>query len=158
LCCAPLGSPEAEDYVAAMRAAANFAFANRQKITHHVREGVERALGVGPREHGIRVLYDVCHNIAKMERHGGHQLCVRREGAARGLPPGDDRLPDASQATGQPVLVPGDMGRYSFVLAGEAGSAESFASSCHGAGRLLSRKAASAAARPRNLPKELEAQ
>jgi len=158
LCCAPLGSPEAERYLSAMRAAANFAFANRQMITHYVRASIERVLGVSPREHGIRVVYDVCHNIAKLERHGERDLCVHRKGATRALPPGDERVPAPYRAVGQPVLVPGDMGRYSFVLAGAAGSAEAFASSCHGAGRMLSRKAASAAARPRNLPKELEQQ
>jgi tRNA-splicing ligase RtcB len=158
LLCAPLGSPEADAYLLAMRAAANFAFANRQFITHFVRQAIERALGISPREHGIAVVYDVCHNIAKLERHGERLLCVHRKGATRALPPGDDRLPERYRAVGQPVLVPGDMGRYSFVLAGAAGSAESFASSCHGAGRVLSRKAAAQKARPRNIPRELEEQ
>jgi tRNA-splicing ligase RtcB len=153
--CAPLGSAEADHYLAAMRAAANFAFANRQVITHYVREALEHTLSVSPREHGMRLLYDVCHNVAKMERHAGRDLCVHRKGATRALPPGDTRLPPEYRKTGQPVLVPGDMGRYSFVLAGEAGSAESFASSCHGAGRVLSRKAAMKQARPRNILQEL---
>jgi tRNA-splicing ligase RtcB len=156
LCCAPLGTPEADRYLAAMRGAANFAFANRQLITFHARNAIERALGVSPRDHRIRVVYDVCHNIAKLEEHAGRTLCVHRKGATRALAPGDERLPSRYRETGQPVLVPGDMGRYSYVLAGAPGSEGCFTSACHGAGRMMSRKAASRAARERNLVRELE--
>src|SRR5262249_27070921 len=108
LCCAPLGSPEAERDLGGMRPAANLAFPTRQVITHYVRASLERALDVGPREHQLRVIYDVCHNIAKLERHEDRELCVHRKGATRALAPGDDRLPERYLAVGQPVLVPGD--------------------------------------------------
>ncbi|MBN1421778.1 MAG: RtcB family protein, partial [Planctomycetes bacterium] len=138
LCCAPIGSPEGRRYFAAMASAANFAFANRQIIAHWIRETFEEVLGLGPREHGLRLVYDVCHNIAKFEEHevGGERrrLCVHRKGATRAFGPGHPEIPEAYRAVGQPVLVPGDMGRYSYVLAG-CGMEETFGSACHGAGR-----------------------
>jgi tRNA-splicing ligase RtcB len=161
LACAPVGSPEGQGYLAAMGAAANFAFANRQVIGHHVREALEEALALGPADLRLWLVYDVCHNIAKLERHetdgGSRELCVHRKGATRALPPGDARLPAVYRASGQPVLVPGDMGRASYVLAGRPGAAESFHSACHGAGRVLSRQAALRAARGRSVLGELTA-
>jgi len=163
LCCAPLSSPEARRYLGAMAAAANFAFGNRQVITHFVRESLEQVFGASAGELDARVVYDVCHNIGKWEEHeaGGHsrRLFVHRKGATRALPAGDPRLPEHYRDVGQPVLVPGDMGRYSFVLVGSAAaSREALSSSCHGAGRLLSRKAAAKQARKRHLIRELESQ
>src|SRR3989442_1382790 len=139
LACAPVDSEEARTYLGAMRAAANFAFANRQVITHWAREAFTRTLGLTPRQLGMRTVYDVAHNIAKEEEHevNGHRrrLLVHRKGANRAFP-------------GQPVLVPGDMGRYSFVLLGtEIAMRETFGSTCHGAGRVMSRTAAVKAAR-----------
>jgi len=163
LCCAPISSPEGRHYLGAMACAANFAFANRQLITHWVRETVEQAWGMSAREHGVRVVYDVCHNIAKIETHkvGGvpRRVCIHRKGATRAFPPYHPEVPAAYRNVGQPVLVPGDMGRYSFVLVGHPGSPEhAFASSCHGAGRRLSRKKALHATRGRRIAAELEAQ
>jgi tRNA-splicing ligase RtcB len=142
LCCAPLASPEARDYLAAMSAAANFAFANRQILVHRALGALDRFLRGERLAH--RVLYDVAHNIAKWEHHdgprGARRLLVHRKGATRALGPGHAELPEEYRATGQPVLIPGDMGRCSYVLAGCQGAAErTFASACHGAGRLLSR-------------------
>jgi tRNA-splicing ligase RtcB len=160
LCCAPLRSPEAGAYLAAMACAANYAFANRQRMAHGVRQAFERALGIGPRDHGLTTVYDVCHNIAKMETHevGGARtrVCVHRKGATRAFPPGHPEIPAAYRRVGQPVLIPGDMGRYSYVLAGAPGAmAETFGSTCHGAGRVMSRTAAKRAARGRPLVREL---
>ena len=122
LCCAPLTSPEGQQYLAAMAGAANFAFANRQLITHWVRESFEQVLGMGPRDLGLELVYDVCHNIAKIETHTvegkPRKLCVHRKGATRAFPPHHPEVPEAYRETGQPVLIPGDMGRYSFVLVG----------------------------------------
>ncbi|WP_298035766.1 RtcB family protein [uncultured Desulfuromonas sp.] len=162
LCCAPLKSPEALQYMAAMACAANFAFANRQLITAWVRESFEQVLGLGPGDLRLSVIYDVCHNIAKWETHtvGGRErrLCVHRKGATRAFPPGHPETPEAYRAVGQPVLIPGDMGRYSYVLVGtEGGFAETFGSTCHGAGRMLSRHAAKKLARGRNIEAELAA-
>jgi tRNA-splicing ligase RtcB len=160
LCCAPLGSPEADGYLAAMACAANYAFANRQRMAHGVRQAFERTFGMGPRDHGLRSVYDVCHNIAKFETHEvdgrPRRVCVHRKGATRAFPPGHSELPSRYRAIGQPVLIPGDMGRCSYVLAGAAGSMErSLGSACHGAGRLMSRTAAKRAARGRSLLREL---
>lgn len=163
LCCAPLQSDEARDYMAAMACAANFAFANRQTITSNVRETFEEVLGKGPADLHMATIYDVCHNIAKWEQHtiGGRErkLCVHRKGATRAFPPGHKEIPAAYQSIGQPVLVPGDMGRYSYVLTGTAGAyEETFGSSCHGAGRALSRHAAKKAARGRDIIGDLAKQ
>jgi tRNA-splicing ligase RtcB len=162
LCCAPLSSPEGQRYLAAMAAAANFAFANRQMITHWVRESFEQVLQLGPRDLGLELVYDVAHNIAKMEEHlvngKKKKLCVHRKGATRAFPPGHLETPAAYQKTGQPVLIPGDMGRYSFVLVGtEKALTETFGSTCHGAGREMSRHAALKVARGRNIVREMAA-
>ncbi|HXG15411.1 MAG TPA: RtcB family protein, partial [Calidithermus sp.] len=147
LACAPVGSDEARRYLGAMRAAANFAFANRQLLAHWTREVFQRVLGTPPA--AVRVVYDVAHNIAKEEEHAVNgerrRVLVHRKGATRAFPD-------------QPVLVPGDMGRYSFVLLGtEAAMRETFGSTCHGAGRVLSRTAAVKAARGRRIADELAA-
>ena len=147
LCCAPLGSPEGRQYLAAMSGAANFAFANRQLITHWVRESFEQVLQIGPRDLGLELVYDVAHNIAKIETHTvdgkSQKLCIHRKGATRAFPPGHPEVPEAYRETGQPVLIPGDMGRYSFVLVGtQQALTETFGSTCHGAGRRMSRHAA----------------
>src|SRR5947208_7484322 len=147
LACAPVDSDEARAYLGAMRAAANFAFANRQVLTHWTRQVFERSLQIGPRELGMRVVYDVAHNIAKEEEHdvdgARRRLLVHRKGATRAFP-------------GQPVIVPGDMGRYSFVLVGtEMAMRETFGSTCHGAGRVMSRTAAVKAAKGRRIVEEL---
>lgn len=160
LCCAPLTSPEGRDYLAAMAGAANFAFANRQIITAWVRESFEQVLGLSPAELRLSLIYDVCHNIAKWETHRvdgrARRLCVHRKGATRAFPPGHPETPEAYRAIGQPVLIPGDMGRYSYVLVGSEGAmAETFGSTCHGAGRVLSRHAAKKAAHGRRIEAEL---
>ena len=162
LCCAPLSSPEGKKYLAAMAAAANFAFANRQMITHWVRESFEQVLQMGPKDLGLELVYDVAHNIAKMEEHlvngKKKKLCVHRKGATRAFPPGHPETPAAYQKTGQPVLIPGDMGRYSFVLVGtQKALTETFGSTCHGAGREMSRHAALKVARGRSIVQELKA-
>ena len=160
LCCAPLTSPEGREYLAAMAGAANFAFANRQIITAWVRESFEQVLGLGPAQLRLSLIYDVCHNIAKWETHTvdgrARRLCVHRKGATRAFPPGHPETPEAYRTIGQPVLIPGDMGRYSYVLVGSAGAmAETFGSTCHGAGRVLSRHAAKKAAHGRRIEVEL---
>ena len=147
LACAPIKSPEGQAYLGAMAAAANFAFANRQAITERTRRAFQHVLGRSEPAIDIGVVYDVAHNIAKMERHrvNGEEmtLCVHRKGATRALPAGDPEVPAKYRAVGQPVLIPGDMGRYSYILVGqERARHETFASTCHGAGRLLSRGAA----------------
>ena len=163
LCCAPIKSKEAKRYLGAMAAAANFAFANRQMMTHWVRHTFEEVLGMGPSDLGLDVVYDVCHNIAKFERHvvdGVEKtLCVHRKGATRAFGPGHPEVPVAYRAVGQPVLIPGDMGRYSYVLVGTAGAQrETWGSTCHGAGRRMSRSAAARSARGRPIVRELEDQ
>jgi len=162
LCCAPLGSDEGRRYLGAMGAAANFAFANRHLMAHWVRESIEHGLGFAPREHRLRTVYDVCHNIAKLERHatptGVRELCVHRKGATRAFGPGHPALPAAYRDLGQPVLIPGDMGRYSFVMLGCENSGEAFGSACHGAGRRMSRSAAKKLAAGRPVVRELAAQ
>jgi tRNA-splicing ligase RtcB len=147
LACAPVDSAEARAYLGAMRAAANFAFANRQVLAHWTRQVFTQSLGIAPRDLDMRVVYDVAHNIAKEEEHevdgARRRLVVHRKGATRAFP-------------GQPVIVPGDMGRYSYVLIGtEVAMRETFGSTCHGAGRLLSRTAAVKAARGRRIDDEL---
>jgi tRNA-splicing ligase RtcB (3'-phosphate/5'-hydroxy nucleic acid ligase) len=147
LACAPVDSDEARAYLGAMRAAANFAFANRQVLSHWTREVFARTLGIAPGDLGMSPVYDVAHNIAKEEEHevdgARRRLIVHRKGATRAFP-------------GQPVLVPGDMGRYSYLLMGtEVAMRETFGSTCHGAGRLMSRTAAVKAARGRRIGDEL---
>ncbi len=162
LCCAPLGGPEAKSYLGAMNGAANFAFANRQVMSAYVRRAFGQVFGEAAGG-AMRLVYDVAHNIAKIEEHtvGGRptRVCVHRKGATRAFPPGHPELHERFRASGQPVLIPGDMGRYSYVLVGtEQAFGETFGSTCHGAGRRMSRRAAKKAARSRNLPKELAAQ
>ena len=158
--CAPIDSPEGRQYLAAMAAAANFAFANRQIITHQVREALGRVLGMGPADLGARLVYDVAHNIAKLEDHTWEgrkrRLLVHRKGATRALPAGHPSVPDTYRAVGQPVLIPGDMGRYSYIaVGGPRAMALTFGSCAHGAGRVLSRKAAVKATRGRSIEEEL---
>jgi len=159
LACAPVASPEGAAYLGAMRAAANYAFANRQLITVQVREVFERFFG-GPL--GLSLLYDVAHNVAKLETHEvdgvATTLCVHRKGATRAFPAGHAEVPEAYRAVGQPVIVPGDMGRASWVLVGgPEAMARSFGTTCHGAGRTMSRNAALRSAQGRDLRAELAA-
>ncbi len=161
LCCAPVDSPEGRDYLAAMAAAANFAFVNRQMISHWVRETFEQVFGLGPRDLGLELVYDVCHNMAKLEEHDVNgkrmKLCVHRKGATRAFPPGHPEVPQRYREVGQPVLIPGDMGRCSYVLVGtEQAYRETFGSTCHGAGRVMSRHQAIKASKGRSISKELE--
>ena len=158
LACAPQSSPEGRAYLAAMAAAANFAWANRHAIGHAVRRAVARVAGeeaaAGPRQ-----VYDVAHNVAKVETHGGREVCVHRKGATRAFPAGSDAIPAAHRDVGQAVFIPGSMGTASYVLAGEPGSLErSFGTTCHGAGRTMSRTGARKRIGGRELRRELEAQ
>ncbi len=144
LACVPLASPEGQAYLGAMAAAANFAFANRQVITHWVRESFEQVLRRSAESMGLDIVYDVAHNMAKMEEHvvegAAMTVCVHRKGATRGFPAGHPELPAEYRDVGHPVLVPGDMGRYSYVLVGTpVAMAETFGSTPHGAGRIRSR-------------------
>ena len=162
LCCAPIRSPEGQRYLAAMAAAANYAFANRQVMTHFVRQSFAEVLAIAPTRLEMGVVYDVCHNIAKFETFEvdgrSRRVCVHRKGATRAYPPGHPETPAPYRSVGQPVMIPGDMGRYSYVLAGtERALATTFGSSCHGAGRRMSRRQAKKAARGRHLLEELEA-
>jgi tRNA-splicing ligase RtcB len=142
LACAPLGSPEGQRYLAAMACAANFAWANRAVLAHRVREAVERVLGPQVAEQ-TRQVYDVAHNVAKLEQHGGRTVCVHRKGATRAFPAGSHEIPAAYRSVGQPVFIPGSMGTSSFVLVGLPGAMDqSFGTTCHGAGRRMSRTGA----------------
>jgi len=147
LACAPVKSPEGQDYLGAMACAANYAWANRQCITHWARECFVRVLGKSLTEIGLELIYDVAHNIAKIEKHAIDgkvtTLCVHRKGATRAFPAGHPDIPSRYQGIGQPVLIPGDMGRYSYVAVGtDRAMQETFGSTCHGAGRVQSRSAA----------------
>lgn len=161
LCCAPVSSPEGTKYLSAMACAANFAFTNRQMITHWVRETFEKVFQKSPRDLKLDLIYDVCHNIAKIETHTVEgekkKLCVHRKGATRAFPPNHKDIPLKYQPIGQPVLIPGDMGRCSYVLVGtERAMEETFGSTCHGAGRVMSRHQAIKAAKGRAIARELE--
>lgn len=161
LCCAPVESEEGKRYLTAMACAANFAFVNRQVITHWIRESFAQVFQLSPRDLRLDLIYDVCHNMAKMETHevGGlkKHLCVHRKGATRAFPPGNPEVPIPYRSIGQPVLIPGDMGRCSYVLVGtEHGFRECFGSACHGAGRLMSRHQAKKASKGRSIVRELE--
>jgi tRNA-splicing ligase RtcB len=157
LACGPASSPEGRDYLAAMAAAANFAWANRQAIADAVRAAVARVLGRESAE-GTRLVYDVAHNVAKVERYQGRELLVHRKGATRAFPAGSAEIPEPYRDVGQPVFIPGSMGTSSFVLAGEPGSIElAFGSTCHGAGRRLSRTGARKQVAGAELRRELEA-
>jgi tRNA-splicing ligase RtcB (3'-phosphate/5'-hydroxy nucleic acid ligase) len=160
LACVPIQSPEGQSYLAAMRASANFAWANRQVILHFLRGSFQRIFGSETR---LDVVYDVCHNIAKRETHRvdgeNRDVLVHRKGATRAFPPGHPDLPQAYREIGQPVFVPGSMGTASWVLTGAAGSMhETFGSVCHGAGRLMSRTAAKKGRDAREVQKKLEDQ
>jgi tRNA-splicing ligase RtcB len=158
LSCAPASSREGQAYLAAMAAAANFAWSNRHMIAHHVRQSVQRVLPEIALD-DVRLVYDVAHNIAKLETYGGERLCVHRKGATRAFGPHHAELASRFQVTGQPVFIPGSMGTASFVMAGLPTSDErSWGSACHGAGRTLSRAAARKAVTGAELRKSLEAQ
>lgn len=162
LCCAPVESPEGRQYVAAMSAAANYAWANRQIIMELARRSILHMLRIKPEELQARLLYDVCHNIAKMETHDvdgvPRRLCVHRKGATRAFPGSRPEVVEKYRGVGQPVLIPGDMGTGSYVCAGtETALQKTFGSCCHGAGRMLSRKAAKKAKDPDTLMHELKA-
>jgi len=165
LVCAPWDSPEGQDYFAAMACAANYAFANRQVLTHHLRRSFEDALagkGLGGEALEIRQVYDITHNMAKVETHDVNgkrrKVCVHRKGATQAFGPGSDELPARYRDVGQPVLVPGSMGTASYVLAGTTGAMrETFGSTCHGAGRTMSRKKAKKSIRGDQLRTDLEA-
>ncbi len=161
LACAPISSDPARQYMAAMACAANYAWANRQVLMHWIRKTILATLAIAPRELGMKLLYDVCHNIAKREQHTWEgelmTLYVHRKGATRALPPHHPLLPEVFRDTGQPVLIPGDMGTFSYILAGAKGSMEqSFGSTCHGAGRVLSRSKAVKMAKNRSIFSELK--
>lgn len=161
LACTRLTSDLAKEYLGAMAAAANFAFANRQVLMHLARRAWEEVMSISPKDLRFRLLYDVCHNIAKIESHEVDgkkmKLCVHRKGATRAFPSGHPELPAEYQTTGQPVLIPGDMGRASYILAGQPGAMkETFGSACHGAGRLMSRSKALKASKGRAIERELQ--
>src|SRR5262245_28842337 len=162
LACAPVNSPEGEKYIAAMRAAANFAWCNRQLLMWQARETFAEIFGERWQSMQMNLVYDVCHNIAKFEEHdvGGtkKRVWVHRKGATRAFPPGHAEVPALYRKIGQPVIIPGDMGRASWVLVGQQGSMErSFGTTCHGAGRAMSRTAAVKHAAGRRIDKELAA-
>lgn len=161
LACAPFRTPEAEHYLGAMKAAANYAWANRQCIMHWVREAFQHFFGASPGQLGMSLVYDVAHNIAKIEDHlvkgEKKRLVVHRKGATRAFPPGHRELPGIYRSVGQPVLIPGDMGRASYVLVGtDKAMAETFGSTCHGAGRVMSRHQAIRKAKGRAIWREME--
>ncbi len=162
LVCAPLNSPEGQNYLGAMRCAANFAFANRQVLAHGARQAFEEVLAGKVKNWHLHQVYDICHNMGKIEVHciDGEdvKVCVHRKGATRSFGPGSPGLPDEYKAIGQPVLVPGSMGTASWVLVGtEASMERSFGSSCHGAGRVMSRHEAKRNVRGDQLRSKLEA-
>jgi len=161
LCCAPISSSEGEQYLEAMACAANYAFTNRQMISHWVRETFEQVFKKSPRDLQLDLIYDVCHNIAKIETHTVNgekkKLCVHRKGATRAFSPHHRDIPIDYQSIGQPVLIPGDMGRCSYVLSGtEMAMKETFGSTCHGAGRVMSRHQAIKTAKGRAIWREME--
>jgi tRNA-splicing ligase RtcB len=162
LACTPWNSPEAKQYLGAMRAAANYAWANRQCLAHWTKEVLLKTLAVSPNKLLLSTVYDVAHNIVKVEEHDVDgkrmKLAVHRKGATRAFPPGHPELPEHYRAIGQPVLIPGDMGRASFVLVGTGAMEQTFGSTCHGAGRVMSRHAAIKAAKGRAIHREMEDQ
>lgn len=161
LACAYIHSEQGRRYLKAMACAANYAWTNRQILLHRCRETFEEALGIGPRALNMRLVYDVCHNIAKKEEHivdgRTRTVCVHRKGATRAFGPGRPELSADYRDIGQPILIPGDMGTASYVLVGtDQAMLETFGSTCHGAGRVLSRKAAVRQAKGRSIARELE--
>ena len=162
LVCAPLSSPEGQSYLAAMRSAANYAFANRQVLAHYARKAFEEVLAGSVKNWQLYQVYDIAHNMGKIEQHviEGERIkvCVHRKGATRAFGPGYEGLPEEYRSMGQPVLVPGSMGTASWVLVGTQGSMErSFGSSCHGAGRVMSRAKAKHSIWGEDLRSSLEA-
>ena len=163
LACAPIDSKEGRAYLAAMNCAANYAWANRQTMMQLARSVFIDTLGISERDLGFRLVYDVAHNIAKFEEHvidgRVRRVCVHRKGATRAFPPHHPQTPQAYKEVGQPVMIPGDMGRASFVCCGtQRAMEETFGSSAHGAGRVLSRSAAKKQAKGRSINRELEDQ
>lgn len=163
LACVPVRSPEGEHYLAGMSAAANYGRANRHVLTDGVRTAFERVFGSTARELGMNIVYDVSHNLAKLEQYEvdgrTRTLCVHRKGATRAFGPGHPELPERYRDVGQPVLVPGSMGTASWVLVGTAeGRDKAWWSTCHGAGRMMSRKAATKQMHGRDLKRQLEAE
>ncbi|MFV1950887.1 MAG: RtcB family protein [Nitrospinota bacterium] len=162
LACAPINSPEGRDYLAAMKAAANYAWANRQCLMSWTIDVFQKVLSISPRELGMSLVYDVAHNIVKIEEHtavDGKKImvAVHRKGATRAYPANHPEIPEVYRSVGQPVIIPGDMGRSSYVLVGtEKAMDETFGSTCHGAGRIMSRHAAIKAAKGRSINRELE--
>ncbi len=160
LACSPINSPEGKAYLSAMKCAANYAWVNRQCLMYLMREVFEKIFNKSWSDLGLNLVYDVAHNIAKMEKHkvNGKEkiLCVHRKGATRAFPPGHPEIPSEYRQSGQPVIIPGDMGSYSYVLAGMPNAMEeTFGSACHGAGRNLSRSAAIKQCRGRQIDREL---
>lgn len=163
LACAPIQSQEGKDYLGAMRGAANFAWNNRQIIMHLAKKSLLKTFNISEAELNFNLIYDVCHNIAKIEKHNidgeMKEVCVHRKGATRAFPPGSDLIPAKYRKIGQPVLIPGDMGRYSFISVGNLRAMEeTFGSSCHGAGRIQSRTKALKMGKGKNLIDELRRQ
>lgn len=160
LACAPVNSEEGKAYLGAMKCAANYAWANRQCLMHLARGVFEKVFNMSPRDLGMDLIYDVAHNIAKIEKYNingkDKLLCVHRKGATRAFPPDHPELPSKYKKTGQPVIIPGDMGRNSYLLVGTRKAEETFYSTSHGAGRRLSRTAAIKACRGRSIAGELE--
>ncbi|MFC1631235.1 RtcB family protein [Candidatus Omnitrophota bacterium] len=160
LACTPVKSSEGQAYLGAMRCAANYAWCNRQILMELTRRVFQKFFNLSPKDLGMDLIYDVAHNIAKIEKHNvdGQEktLCVHRKGATRAFPPGHPDLPQRYRQIGQPVIIPGDMGRNSFLLAGTEQAAETFYSTCHGSGRVLSRTAAIRNLRGRSIARELE--
>lgn len=161
LACAPIESMEGKDYLSAMACAANYAWCNRQCIAHWVRESFSKTFNKSSEKLGMEQVYDVAHNIAKIERHkvDGQDLkvCVHRKGATRSFPPGHKEIPLKYKEIGQPVLIPGDMGRCSFIAVGtQKAMEESFGSTCHGAGRVMSRHAARRSLQGKKVAQDLE--
>ncbi len=163
LSCAPVNSPEGQQYLAAMRAAANYAWANRQLLMWQTRLVLADFFGQSWESLGMELVYDVAHNIAKLEEHEvdgkTKTLCVHRKGATRAFPPGHPHVPERYRAIGQPVIIPGDMGRASWVLVGRPGSMRrTFGTTCHGAGRVMSRSEAIRTSKGRRIDQELAQQ
>jgi tRNA-splicing ligase RtcB len=160
LACAPIQSSEGQSYLKAMACAANFAWANRQLIVHWVRESFEKIMKDSAENMGMDIVYDICHNIAKLENHMIHgkkrKVYVHRKGATRAFGPDKTEIPQKYQDTGQPVIIPGDMGTESYLLKGTKQAEETFSSACHGAGRVLSRHQALKKWRGEQIIKELQ--
>jgi len=160
LACSYIDSPRGRNYLSAMACGANYAWANRQVLMHQTQEVFEKSLHLSPRELEMRLVYDVCHNIAKIESFNIQgkmkKLCVHRKGATRAFPAGHDAVPAQYRSVGQPVLIPGDMGTGSYVLVGqEKAMQETFGSACHGAGRAMSRTQATKVSQGRSIAREL---